>query len=110
MASEEALNEVHKFIGDFGACLRAHCFLVSVLMHLCIAKVTLQGVGVGPLGFRANPAGSCWLALRAQLSLLRIDSGGRPVSVGDLRAEVEPEPDAVRMSMSPSLMCRSTWK
>ena len=51
------------------------------------------------MGFRGTLACSCWLALRAQLSLLRIDSGGRPVSVGDLRAEVEPEPDAVRLSV-----------
>ena len=53
------------------------------------------------MGFRATLEGSGLLAPRAQLSLLRIDSGGRPVSVGDLRAEVEPEPDAVRLSMSP---------
>ena len=33
----------------------------------------------------------------AQLSLLRIGAGGRPMSVGDLRATVEPEPGAVRL-------------
>ena len=57
-------------------------------------------MGRSPLGFRATFEGSGLLAPHAQLSLLRIDSGGRPVSVGDLRAEVEPEPDAVRLSMS----------
>lgn len=84
-----------------GACFRAPCLLASLLMQLCVssAKATLQGVGRGHRDSGPTLAGSCWLALRAQLSLLRIDSGGRPVSVGDLRAEVEPEPDAVRLCM-----------
>lgn len=75
-------------------------------MHLCMLPVesTLGDSGWLLLGLKPplhTTAGSGLQALRAQLSLLRIDSGGRPVSVGDLRAEVEPEPGAVRLSLSP---------
>lgn len=37
-----------------------------------------------------------------QLSLLRINQAGRPVSIGDIVATVEPEPNVVRPSASTS--------
>ena len=42
-----------------------------------------------------------------QISLLRINDAGRPVSVGDITATVEPEPEVVRLlgDSKPSPAC-----
>jgi len=39
-----------------------------------------------------------YIAVSLQLSLLRISSGGRPVSIGDIVTVVESEPDVVRVA------------
>ncbi|KAK9827402.1 hypothetical protein WJX81_008293 [Elliptochloris bilobata] len=64
--------------------------LFSSSLYQWVATVTHSGQNMPfALPFRTDP-----LPNGFQLSLLRIDAGGRPVSVGDLRAEVEPEPGA----------------
>ena len=48
----------------------------------------------------ALACGMPYVAVSLQLSLLRISSGGRPVSIGDIVTVVESEPDVVRLKFS----------